>query len=152
MTTPTYATLTSSLTVGGSGQPAKGIGRSRQLQYATIDLAAAVANGLTTGQTVKLVVLPANTKLVIHSVQNVTTLVGTSYAVGDSTDEARFVAADSTTTKGHYATITSSGSEPGISYTTADNLGVKLTAPTSGTIGIWYELMDLTTDALAVVP
>ncbi len=152
MTAPTYATLTTSLTVGGTGQPAKGIGRHRGIQIAEIDLAAAVAAGLTTGQSVKLVNIPALSKIVIHEVRNLTTLVGTSFAVGDSSDEALFVAADSTTTSGHAATITSSGSEPGKRYTSADFLTVKLTVPTSGTIGVFYELIDLTRDQLAVVP
>ncbi len=152
MTAPTYATLTSSLTIGGTGQPNKGIGRSRQLQYAELNIATAVANGLTTGQTVKLVNIPANTKVVIHAIWNKTTLVGTSFAVGDSSDEALFMAANSTTTINTYGTITTAGKEPGTTYTTADFLGVKLTVPTSGTIAIFYELLDLTADTAAVVP
>lgn len=152
MTAPTYATLTSSLTFGGTGQPSKGIGRPRNIMYASLDLASAVAKGLTTGQTVKLVPIPANTKVVLHAVENVTALVGTSYAVGDSSNEALYVAADSTTTKGHLATITAAGLEPGTTYQAADNIGVKLTSPTSGTIGIWYELIDVSTNPIAVVP
>jgi len=152
MTAPTYATLTTSLTVGGTGQPAKGIGRSRQILTAELDIAAAVAAGLTTGQSVKLVNIPALTKVVIHEVRNLTTLVGTSFAVGDSTDEALYVAADSTTTSGHAATITSAGKEPGTRYTSADFITVKQTVPTSGTLGVFYELIDLTRDQIAVVP
>ncbi len=152
MTAPTYATLTTSLTVGGTGQPSKGIGRSRHLQYAELDIAAAVAAGLTTTQSVKLINIPAFTKVVIHEVRNLTTLVGTSFAVGDSTDEALFVAADSTTTLGHEATITAAGLEPGTKYVTANFINVKLTVPTSGTLGFWFELIDLTRDQIALVP
>ena len=152
MTVPTLATLTSSLTVGGSGLPAKGIGRSRQVQYAELDIAAAVAAGLTTTQSVKLVIVPVNTKVVIHAIWNKTALVGTSFAVGDSTDEALYMAANSTTTINTYGTITSAGKEPGTAYTAANYISVKLTVPTSGTIGIFYELIDLSANSLAVVP
>lgn len=151
MTAPTYATLTSSVTIGGSGQPSKGIGRARQIQYAELNIATAVANGLTTGQTVKLVVIPANSKVLIYGIWNKTTLVGTSFAVGDSTDEALYMAANSTTTINTYGTVTTAGLT-GTNYATADNLGVKLTVPTSGTIGIFYEILDMTADSLAVVP
>lgn len=152
MTAPTYATLTSSLTVGGTGLPSKGIGRARNIQYAELNFATAVANGLTTGQTVKLCYIPINTKVVIHAIWNKTTLVGTSFAVGDSADEALYMAANSTLTINTYGTITSAGKEPGTVYSAADYLGVKLTAPTSGTIAIFFELIDLSADSLAVVP
>jgi len=152
MTAPSYATLTTSLLAGGTGQPAKGIGRSRQIQAYELNIATAVANGLTTGQTLKAVYIPVNTKVVIHGIWNKTTLVGTSFAVGDSSDEALYMAANSTTTINTYGTITSAGKEPGTVYTAADYLGVKLTVPTSGTVVIFYELIDLTADSLAVVP
>lgn len=145
MTTPTIATLTSSLTIGGlTGQSA--YGRARNVEKAEINLATAVTNGLTTGQTVKLVIVPANTLLVIHAVWNKTTLVGTSYAVGDSSDEALFVNANSTTTINTYGTIATTSK----TYAAADWLGVKLTAPTSGKIVVFYELIELTDNALAV--
>lgn len=152
MVAPTYATLSPVLLQGGSGQPTHGVGRRRNIIVAELNFATAVANGLTTGQTVKLATIPANTKVVIHSIWNKTTLVGTSFAVGDSTDEALYMAANSTLTINTYGTITSAGKEPGTVYSTADTLGVKLTAPTSGTIVIFYELIDLTADSIAVVP
>lgn len=146
MTAPTLATLTTSVTVGGSGKPTAD-GNRRVIAHAELDMAAAVAAGLTTGQSVKLVLIPANSKVVIHEVRNLTTLVGTSYAIGDSSDEALYVAAYSTTTLGSEPTITSAGKEPGTKYTAADYISVKLTVPTSGTIGIWYEIIDLTRNA-----
>lgn len=152
MTAPTYATLSPVVLQGGTGQPNKGIGRSRNILAAELNIATAVANGLTTGQTAKLVSIPANTKVVIHGIWNKTTLVGTSFAVGDSSDEALFMAANSTTTINTYGTITSAGKEPGTVYSSADTLGVKLTVPTSGTIVIFYELIDMTANSLAVVP
>ncbi len=152
MTAPTYATLTTSQLKGGTGLPSKGIGRPRNIQYAELDIAATVAAGLTTGQSAKLVYIPINTKVVIHAIWNVTTLVGTSFTVGDSSDEALYMAANSTTTINTYGTITSAGKEPGTAYTAADYLSVKLTVPTSGTIGIFYELIDMSRDAIAVVP
>lgn len=151
MTAPTYATLTSSVTIGGTGQPAKGIGRARQIQTAELNIAAAVAAGLTTGQSVKLVNIPANSKVLIYGIWNKTALVGTSFTVGDSSDEAIYMAANSTTTINTYGTVTTAGLT-GTNYTAADFLSVKLTVPTSGTIAIFYEILDMTADTIAVVP
>lgn len=148
MTAPTLATLTTSVTIGGTGKPTAQSGTKRNLLRAELDLATAVANGLTTGQSVKLILIPAYTKVVIHEVRNLTTLVGTSFTVGDSSDEALYVAADSTLTVDHVATLTSAAKEPGTRYTTANYISVKLTGPTSGTLGIFYELIDLTRDAV----
>lgn len=146
MTAPTLATLTASLIVGGStGQATSG--RVRSLQKAELNIATAVANGLTTGQSVKLVTIPANSRLIVHAIWNKTTLVGTSFAVGDSTDEALYCAANSTTTINTYATATATTS---VSYASADYLSVKLTVPTSGKIVVFYELLDLSDNALAV--
>ena len=149
MTAPTLATLTSSVTIGGSGKPTGGTGNYRKVLRAELNTATAVANGLTTGQSVKLVLIPANCKVVIHEVRVLATLVGTSFCVGDSSNEALYVAADSTLTLGHSATITSAGSEPGTIYAAADYISVKLTVPTSGVIGVFYELIDLERDAAA---
>lgn len=147
MTAPTLATLTASLIVGGStGQPTSG--RTRNIQKAELNIATAVANGLTTTQSAKLVVIPANSKVVIHAIWNKTTLVGTSFTVGDSSDEALYMAANSTTTINTYGTVTAAGA--GTSYASADYISVKLTVPTSGKIVIFYEILELTDNALAV--
>lgn len=140
MTAPTLATLTSSVTIGGTaGSPTSG--RVRSIQKAELNIATAVANGLTTGQSVKLVIIPLNSRVVIHGIWNKTTLVGTSFTVGDSSDEALYMAANSTTTINTYGTITASGA--GTNYAAADYISVKLTVPTSGKIVIFYEIISL---------
>lgn len=148
MTAPTYATLTTSMTIGGTGQPGKGIGRVRQLQYAEVDVAAFYSNGGTTGQSIKVVNVPANTKVIMHAVWNKTTLVGTSFSVGDGADEAQWVSANSTLTINTYATLANTSKD----YSAAGFITFKSTVGTSGTVGIFYELMDMTADSIAVVP
>lgn len=148
MTAPTLATLTSSVTVGGTAGNSCS-GRPRQIESAELNIATAVANGLTTGQSVKLVIIPINTRVIIHGIWNKTTLVGTSFAVGDSSDEALYMAANSTTTINTYGTITTPGLT-GTAYTAADYISVKLTVPTSGKIVIFYELISLADNPIAI--
>lgn len=147
MTAPTLATLTSSVTIGGTANSPTA-GRPRAVQKAELNIATAVANGLTTGQSVKLVIIPANTRVVIHGIWNKTALVGTSFAVGDSSDEALYMAANSTTTINTYGTVTTAGG--GTVYSAADYISVKLTVPTSGKIVVFYELVSLADNPLAV--
>lgn len=148
MTAPTLGTFTTSQTVGGSGQPAKGIGRARQIQYAEQDIAAWYAAGGTSTQSSKWVIVPANTEVIVHAVWNVTTLVGTSFSVGDSASTTQWVNANSTTTINTYATLANTSK----TYAAADYIAFTSTSGTSGTVGMFYELIDLTRDQIAVVP
>lgn len=147
MPAPTYATLTTSMTQGGSGQPAKGIGRYG-VQAAEVNIANFYSYGGLTTQSFKLINVPANTKVIIHAVWNKTALVGTSFSVGDSADEAHWVSANSTTTINTYATLANTTKN----YTAADFITFKSTAQTSGTVVVFYELIDLTANSLATVP
>lgn len=153
MTTPTYATLTTSMTYGGTGQPAKGIGRGRQVLQASCDIANFVAYGGTTTQSVKLANVPANTLVIVHAVWNATALSlgsGPAISVGDSASNTQWVNANSTTTANTYATLANTSK----SYTAADALTVTITGGTlaSGRVVVFYELLDLTEDIIAVVP
>lgn len=153
MATPTFATLTNNLTIGGLGLPAKSQGNDRYALQANLDIAAFVAGGGVTTQSVKLVNVPANTQVNLIAVWNQTALVmgsTPSVSVGDSASTTQWVNANATQTINTYATLAATSK----TYPAADNLNVTLTGGTltSGLVTVFYELIDLTADNIAVVP
>jgi hypothetical protein len=148
MTAPTLGTFSPSQTIGGSGLPNKGIGRVRQVLYAEQDIAAWYTAGGTSTQSSKLVLVPADSEVIIHAVLNITTLVGTSFSLGDSSDQAYWVSANSTTTINTSATLAHTSKV----YTAADYISFMSTTGTSGVVGVFYEIVDLTRDQIALVP
>lgn len=153
MTAPTYATLTNTMFIGGTGLPAKGIGNERSILEADFNIATFVAGGGLTTQSVKLVNVPANTLVVMHAVWNQTALSlgsGPAISIGDSASTTQWVNANSTLTTNTYATIANSTK----TYAAADTINVTVTGGTvaSGTVSVFYELIDLSADTIAVVP
>lgn len=117
------------------------------------DIAALVAAGLLTTEYTVLINIPANSKLIIHSLINHTALsMGASPAIslGDSSSGTLFVNASTTVTSGSAHTLTATATT-GKVYTAADTLRLNLTGGTlaTGTIGIVYQLIDLSRNAIA---
>ncbi len=153
MTTPTYATLTGNMTYGGTGQPTKGIGRQRTVLQASFDIATFVADGGLTTQSIQLVNVPANSEVVMHQVWNAIALSlgsGPAISIGDSASNTQWVSANSTVTANTYATIANTTK----AYTAADFITATITGGTlaTGRVVVFYELLDLTEDAIAAVP
>lgn len=149
MTAPTYATGLSTAIYGGTS----GLSNKHQplciqkFQYNVANFTG------TTGQSVALINIPANTMVAFLEVyiQTALTFTGTpSVKVGDGTAIDTFVASDATLTAGHVYTqaITTN---PLIYYSTANKLNLTLTAgsifPGTGVLQFVIGLVDCTADA-----
>lgn len=138
--------------VGGTGKLSSDHARPGEPQRILIDVAAAVKRGgaLASGDTIAVVDIPANTKVVIHRVYNYTLLnLGTSgaYSVGDAGSATRYTASTSTLTAGTDTAIASGMNTSGFIYTTAGQIRVAITNAggtiTDGKLWIVYTAFDV---------
>jgi len=142
-------TARTGFTVGGStGTPNSFNSLTRGAQKYQWDIAKFVSTDtFVSGDTEKLIVIPARTQLIIHGVYPDTTLVlgGTPvFSLGDSGSATRFINASSNVTANTSFTLAATSRI----YDTADQLIVTLSnssgTVTSGKFTIVYELIDLT--------
>jgi hypothetical protein len=120
---------------------------------AVVDIADAVADGLTTGGYVAVQTIPAGTRLKIWGVRNATALSlgsGPEIELGDGDDDDLFMATISSETAGVDHALTgdsaiSSTAKTEKTYTAAGELRLKVTGGTiaSGKVQITYSLIDL---------
>lgn len=119
-----------------------------------LDIAEAVALGLATTNLVSLLSVPAETLVRVLSVENVTAVSGTTIdlELGDTGDDDRFVASQTSGTAGANHTITASGA--GYLYTAADTISAKITsdALATGIIRYVFEVTNTGRNANAVAP
>jgi hypothetical protein len=118
-----------------------------------LNVATAVAAGLTTTGLVNILSVPANTHVKVLSVNTTTAVAGTTVDVelGDAGDDDRFVATKDGTTGLH--TITSSGSA-GYTYTSAATISAKITsdALATGVVEYVFEITNAKYLAPATCP
>lgn len=141
-----------SVKLGGTGLLSADSTRLGAAQRICVDVAVAIAKGgaMASADTIAVVDIPANTKIIFHRAYFLTTAsLGTSptVSVGDAGSATRYVNAANTVTAGTDATVVATLNTIGNIYTAAGQLRVQISNSggtiTSGKIWLVFEALDM---------